>query len=152
MCFHLSLLSGMMSVKSRQERSGPASDRCPAASNSPVCWCVLPVYQHRSVRYPLGTPTSAINQTFPGAAVKVSYVLLIRSQLKNMTHNAYFFLQQQAIDHYHIGSRSLTMCWFCFCGKLLSAATGFFLALSTERHARGPWVHDDACLDPARAP
>ena len=33
----------------------------------------------RSVWYPLGTPTSAINQTTPAAAVEVSYVPLIRT-------------------------------------------------------------------------
>ena len=70
------------------EITGPASDRCSAVSNNPICSRVLPVGQHRSVRYPLGTPTSAINQTVSAAAVKVSYVLLIRAQPKSMNHNA----------------------------------------------------------------
>ena len=39
----------------------------------------LPVCQHRSLRYPLGTPTSAINETVPAAAVEASCVLLIRT-------------------------------------------------------------------------
>ena len=56
---------------------GPASDRCPGASHGPCLFACLPVCQHRSVRYPLGSPTNAINQTVPAAAVEVSYVLLI---------------------------------------------------------------------------
>ena len=51
------------------EIPGTASDRCPTASNSPVCSRVLPACQHRSVRYLLGIPTSAIKQTMPVAAV-----------------------------------------------------------------------------------
>ena len=42
--------------------------------------------QHRPVRYPLGIPTSAINQTTLAAAVKVSCVL--RAPPNNMNNNA----------------------------------------------------------------
>ena len=67
--------------------SGQASDRCPVVrNNSSVCSRVLRLYQHRPVRYPLGIPTSVINQTMPSAAVKVSYVLRIPPE--NMNHNA----------------------------------------------------------------
>ena len=41
-------------------------------ATSPVCSRVLPVCQHRSVRYTLGTPTSAIDQTAPAAAVEAT--------------------------------------------------------------------------------
>ena len=75
------------------ELYGPASDRCPDVNNSSVCSRVLPVCQHRPVRYPLDIPTSPINQTMPVAAVKVSYVLRIPP--KNMNHNAEFSLEQQ---------------------------------------------------------
>ena len=57
-------------------------------ATGPACSRVLPVCQHSSVRYPLGSPTSAINPTVPAAAVEVDYVLLIRTQPKNMNHFA----------------------------------------------------------------
>ena len=59
------------------------------------------------MRYPLGSPTSAINQTVPAAAVKVLYVLLIRTQPNNVNHNAQLSLQQQTADYSNIGSLSL---------------------------------------------
>ena len=90
---------------------GPASDRCPAGSNSPVCSRVLPVCQHRFVRYPLGISASAINQTMPVAAVKVSYVLSIRTHLNGMNQIAEFSLGQ-AEDDSHVGSRSLMIVSF----------------------------------------
>ena len=71
------------------ELPGPASNRCPAASSSTVCSHVLQVCQHRSVRSPFGNPTSAINQTAT-AAVKVTYLLPIRTQPNNMNHNDLF--------------------------------------------------------------
>ena len=62
-----------------------------------VCSRVLQVCKHRSVRYLLGSLTRAINQTVPAAAaVEVSYVLLIRTQPKNVNHNALFSIQQTA--------------------------------------------------------
>ena len=71
---------------------------------------VLPVCHHRSVRYPLGTPTSAINQTIPVAAVEACYVL--RTQPQNMNHNADFSLPQQTADYSHTGYRSLIIFYF----------------------------------------
>lgn len=41
-----------------------------------------------SVGYLLVTPTSAIDQTMPFAAVEASFVLLLRSQPDSMNHNA----------------------------------------------------------------
>ena len=85
---------------------GPASDRCPAASNSPVCSRVIPVCQHRSVRSPLGVPTSAINQTMSVAA-KMSCAQ--RTQPKNIHHSAEFFPRKQTADYCHIAPRSPMM-------------------------------------------
>ena len=79
------------------ELSGPASDRCPVVNNSSVCSRVLPVCQHRPVRYPLGIPTSAIHQTMPAAAIKVSYILRIPPEYMN--HNAKFSLEQQTTNY-----------------------------------------------------
>ena len=61
-------------------------------NNSSVC-SLVPVCQHRPVRYLLGISTSAINLTMPAAAVKVSYVLRIPPE--NMNHNAELSLEQQ---------------------------------------------------------
>ena len=79
----------------------------PVVNNSSVCSRVLPVCQHRPVRYPLGISTSAINQTMPAAAVKVSYVRT--SPKKAMNHNAEFSLEQQTTYYSYIGSRFLIM-------------------------------------------
>ena len=72
------------------ELSGPVSDRCPVVNNSSACSRVVPVCQHRPVRYPLGISTSAITQRMPAAAVKVSYVRTLLK--KTMNHDAEFSL------------------------------------------------------------
>ena len=63
----------LASTVRNHEISGPASDHCPAAINSPACLRVLPVCQHRSVRYALDIPTYAIKK-MSVAAVELSYV------------------------------------------------------------------------------
>lgn len=82
-----------VSGRENHEMRGLASGHCLAASISPVYSHALPVCKDRSARYPLGIPTSAINQTM-SVAVKVSYVR--RTQLKNINYNAEFSLQHTA--------------------------------------------------------
>ena len=76
----------------------PSERSMPSCKQQP---CLFVCYQSTSTvpcGIHLALPQARSTKLFQvGAAVKVSYVLLIRSQLKNMTHNIYFFLQQHAI-------------------------------------------------------
>ena len=87
------------------------SDRCPVENNSSVCSRVLPACQHRPVRYPLGIPTSAINQTMPAAAIKVSYArMILRQNNKRWAITPNYLLEQQTAVYYsYISSRFLVM-------------------------------------------
>ena len=67
------------------EAPGPTSDRCPVVQLRATALSVRVFYQSAST-IPCGIrlvlPQAAINQTMPAAAVKVTYVLLIRTQQK----------------------------------------------------------------------
>ena len=85
---------------------GQRANRCPVVNNSSVRVRVLAVCQHGPVRYLIGIPASAINQTMPAAAVKVSYSYVLRIPPENMNHNAEFSLDNK--QHiFPIGSRFL---------------------------------------------
>ena len=117
----------LASTVRNHEISGPASDHCPAAINSPACLRVLPVCQHRSVRYALDIPTYAIKK-MSVAAVELSYVPgTTYSTQEHETERRIISTMQQTADYSHIGSRSLIL--FSF---LLSSDT--MCSISLHRH------------------
>ena len=82
-----------MNSRTKKSRIIWSSERPLSSCKQQLCLRVLPVCQHRPVRYPLGIPTSANNQTMPAAAVKVSHVRT--PPKKTMDLNAKFSLEEQ---------------------------------------------------------
>ena len=95
-----------------QEHLAQRSTAVQVQATGPVCSRLLPVCQHRSMRYPRRTRTSVVNQIVPAASAEVGYVLLMRMQAENMNHNKLLILfAKQIEDYYHIGFRCLIICF-----------------------------------------